>query len=50
MDSTYSGPFLMASRERPTQTLDSDQLTRSIHAGETRTFLPGHQFLVATSI
>src|SRR5664280_475927 len=33
-----------------TQTLDSAQLTRSIHAGETSTFLPGHQFLVATSM
>ena len=38
----------MASRERPTKTLDSVQLIRSTHAGEIRTLFPGHQFSVAT--
>src|ERR1017187_5614202 len=42
--------FWMASRVRPTQTFESAQLTRSIHAGETSTFLPGHQFRVAASM
>lgn len=50
MDSVYSGAYLMASRERPAYTLDSVHLTRSTHAGETRTLLPGHQFRVATGL
>jgi hypothetical protein len=45
-----AGALFMASRERPVQTLDSVQLTRSIQAGDTNTFLPGHQFRVATSM
>lgn len=37
-------------QRRANTDLESAQLTRSIHEGEISTFLPGHQFRVATTM
>jgi hypothetical protein len=50
VDSMYSGPLWMVSRESFTATLESAQLTRSIQAGEISTFFSSHQFLRVSKI